>query len=271
MARLDPTVRTLAGGANFAAFSVLLESGRPMTHVMWVDADDGHVLINTEVHRAKFRAVERDARHGDDLAARRPVHLCGGAWPGRRDGSRARGAGAHRHALAEVPRPGLRRICDCLGARNPAHRAGRAAHPPRRSEPLERPPVASPRGSHLDDELEEDVISDERFDLGSRPRADLPDRGAPLPDEDPLLRLGLDDHRRPHCPLLPLDELDGQRMRHLVPRQVQRLLANDLRDALVERLIGSLVRREEQRTSGSNSTRSSRSSVTPSRTFALTG
>jgi hypothetical protein len=34
----------------------------PMTHVMWVDADDEHVLINTEVHRAKFEAVERDQR-----------------------------------------------------------------------------------------------------------------------------------------------------------------------------------------------------------------
>ncbi len=33
-----------------------------MTHVMWVDADDDHVLINTEVHRAKFKAVERDPR-----------------------------------------------------------------------------------------------------------------------------------------------------------------------------------------------------------------
>jgi PPOX class probable F420-dependent enzyme len=33
-----------------------------MTHVMWVDADEDHVLINTEVHRAKFRAVERDPR-----------------------------------------------------------------------------------------------------------------------------------------------------------------------------------------------------------------
>ena len=29
---------------------------------MWVDADDDHVLINTEVHRAKFRNVERDPR-----------------------------------------------------------------------------------------------------------------------------------------------------------------------------------------------------------------
>jgi hypothetical protein len=33
-----------------------------MTHVMWVDADDDHVLINTEVHRAKFRALEADPR-----------------------------------------------------------------------------------------------------------------------------------------------------------------------------------------------------------------
>ena len=33
-----------------------------MTHVMWVDADDDHVLINTERHRAKYRAVERDPR-----------------------------------------------------------------------------------------------------------------------------------------------------------------------------------------------------------------
>ena len=35
---------------------VLLRSGAAMSHVMWVDADDDHVLINTEVHRAKFKA-----------------------------------------------------------------------------------------------------------------------------------------------------------------------------------------------------------------------
>ena len=34
----------------------------PATHVMWVDADADHLLINTEVHRAKFAAVERDPR-----------------------------------------------------------------------------------------------------------------------------------------------------------------------------------------------------------------
>jgi PPOX class probable F420-dependent enzyme len=62
VAALDPAVRELAQAPNFATLSVILRSGRPMTHVMWVDADDDHVLINTETHRAKFRAIERDPR-----------------------------------------------------------------------------------------------------------------------------------------------------------------------------------------------------------------
>ena len=62
MTAVDPRVRGLAQAANFAALTVHLRSGAAMTHVMWVDADDDHVLINTEVHRAKFRAVERDPR-----------------------------------------------------------------------------------------------------------------------------------------------------------------------------------------------------------------
>lgn len=62
MTDLNPTVRELAQAPNFATLSVILRSGRPMTHVMWVDADEDHLLINTEAHRAKFRAVERDPR-----------------------------------------------------------------------------------------------------------------------------------------------------------------------------------------------------------------
>ena len=62
MTALDPRACELAQAPNFATLSVILRSGRPMTHVMWVDADENHVLINTEVHRAKFRAVERDPR-----------------------------------------------------------------------------------------------------------------------------------------------------------------------------------------------------------------
>jgi PPOX class probable F420-dependent enzyme len=62
MGAVEPGIRDLAREANFAAFTVLLRSGQPMTHVMWVDAEDDHVLINTEVHRAKYEAVRRDPR-----------------------------------------------------------------------------------------------------------------------------------------------------------------------------------------------------------------
>jgi len=59
---LEPAIRDLAKGKNFAALTVLLPSGQPMTHVMWIDADDEHLLINTEAHRAKARAMDADPR-----------------------------------------------------------------------------------------------------------------------------------------------------------------------------------------------------------------
>lgn len=59
---LDPAVKALAEAPNFAVFTTLLADGHPMSHVMWVGCDEDHVLINTEVHRAKFRNVERDPR-----------------------------------------------------------------------------------------------------------------------------------------------------------------------------------------------------------------
>jgi len=59
---LDETVKSLARGKNFAAFTTLLPGGQPMTHVMWVDADDEHLLINTELHRQKFKNVSKDPR-----------------------------------------------------------------------------------------------------------------------------------------------------------------------------------------------------------------
>lgn len=59
---LNDLVKSLAQGKNFAAFTTLLPGGQPMTHVMWVDADDEHVLINTEIDRRKFRNVQNDPR-----------------------------------------------------------------------------------------------------------------------------------------------------------------------------------------------------------------
>ena len=59
---VESEVRELATGRNFAALTTLFADGRPQTQMMWVDADEEHVLINTEVHRAKFANVSRDAR-----------------------------------------------------------------------------------------------------------------------------------------------------------------------------------------------------------------
>jgi PPOX class probable F420-dependent enzyme len=55
---LDAAIKELAQGKNFGTISVLLPNGQISTNVMWVDADDEHVLINTEVHRLKFKAVQ---------------------------------------------------------------------------------------------------------------------------------------------------------------------------------------------------------------------
>lgn len=59
---LDPAARDLAQGQNFAALTTLLPSGQPSTQIMWVDADDDYVLINTEIGRQKFRNVGLDPR-----------------------------------------------------------------------------------------------------------------------------------------------------------------------------------------------------------------
>ena len=55
---LDPVIRDLARGKNFGSISFHLPNGLIGTHVMWVDADDEHVLINTEVHRTKYKAIQ---------------------------------------------------------------------------------------------------------------------------------------------------------------------------------------------------------------------
>ncbi|HRW39061.1 MAG TPA: TIGR03618 family F420-dependent PPOX class oxidoreductase, partial [Aquihabitans sp.] len=59
---IDSDLHALATGKNFAALTTLMADGQPQTQMMWVHADDDHVLINTEVHRQKFKNVERDPR-----------------------------------------------------------------------------------------------------------------------------------------------------------------------------------------------------------------
>ena len=57
---LDPVIRDLAQGKNFGSISFHLKDDAIGTHVMWVDADDEHVLINTEIHRTKYKAIQED-------------------------------------------------------------------------------------------------------------------------------------------------------------------------------------------------------------------
>jgi PPOX class probable F420-dependent enzyme len=59
---IDADLKQFASGKNFAALTTLMPDGQPQTQLMWVHADDEHVLINTEVERQKFRNVERDPR-----------------------------------------------------------------------------------------------------------------------------------------------------------------------------------------------------------------
>ncbi|WNV73740.1 TIGR03618 family F420-dependent PPOX class oxidoreductase [Geodermatophilus sp. DSM 44513] len=59
---LHPVTRELAEGRNFAAISTLLPSGRIQTQYIWVGVEDGALFVNTEVHRQKYKDVERDPR-----------------------------------------------------------------------------------------------------------------------------------------------------------------------------------------------------------------
>ena len=57
---LEPAIRDLAStGRNFGTLAVQLPNGQIASHVMWVDADDEQILINTEIHRAKYKAVQQ--------------------------------------------------------------------------------------------------------------------------------------------------------------------------------------------------------------------
>jgi PPOX class probable F420-dependent enzyme len=59
---LDADLKTIATGKNFAALTTLMADGQPQTQIMWVDADDDHLIINTELHRQKYKNTARDPR-----------------------------------------------------------------------------------------------------------------------------------------------------------------------------------------------------------------
>lgn len=52
----------LLRGRNYGQLVTLNPDGSPQVTVLWVDADEGHVLVNTAEGRAKDRNLRRDPR-----------------------------------------------------------------------------------------------------------------------------------------------------------------------------------------------------------------
>jgi PPOX class probable F420-dependent enzyme len=52
----------LLTGVNYAVLATLYEDGAPHSTVTWVDAAEGHVLVNTAEGRKKDRNLRRDPR-----------------------------------------------------------------------------------------------------------------------------------------------------------------------------------------------------------------
>ena len=59
---IEPGIKSLVKAPNFGTITTLMKDGSPATHVMWIDCDDEHMLINTEIHRAKYKNLQRDPR-----------------------------------------------------------------------------------------------------------------------------------------------------------------------------------------------------------------
>ena len=95
---LEDAIRKLATGKNIAAVTTLLPDGTPMTQPLWIDADDDHLLLSTEVHRQKFRNVSASRIAVGSGTARTPTSTSrsGERW-WRRYGARGR---AHIDELA---------------------------------------------------------------------------------------------------------------------------------------------------------------------------
>jgi PPOX class probable F420-dependent enzyme len=59
---LSDRIQELAGAAHVAVLSTVRLDGTVQSHLMWVHHDGEHIIMNTEVHRPKFKNIERDSR-----------------------------------------------------------------------------------------------------------------------------------------------------------------------------------------------------------------
>ena len=59
---LHPATVELAQGRNYGAITTVLSSVRLQTHPIWVGTDGERLVVNTEIHRQKYKNVERDPK-----------------------------------------------------------------------------------------------------------------------------------------------------------------------------------------------------------------
>ena len=55
-------VRMIKGKKNFAHLATLMPDSYPRVTTVWIDYDDGLILVNTTEERIKYRNVKRDPR-----------------------------------------------------------------------------------------------------------------------------------------------------------------------------------------------------------------
>ncbi len=59
---LSENALELANGPNIAIIATKNPSGTLQVHPMWASTDGQHILLNTEVHRRKFKNIEVDPK-----------------------------------------------------------------------------------------------------------------------------------------------------------------------------------------------------------------
>ena len=59
---LHPATVELAKRANYGSITTVLPSGNLQAQLIWVHTDGERLVVNTEVHRQKFKNIERDSR-----------------------------------------------------------------------------------------------------------------------------------------------------------------------------------------------------------------
>ena len=59
---LHPATWELAQGANYGSITTMMPDGGFQTQLIWVHTDGERLVVNTEVHRQKFKNVQRDPR-----------------------------------------------------------------------------------------------------------------------------------------------------------------------------------------------------------------